>query len=66
MIGYAPSTAAEDRDSRFGAGAVMLAVDELALRVTKNDSAKALSRHDPVQPMERRSPSSVTDGDADH
>jgi hypothetical protein len=26
----------------------MLAVDELALRVAKNDSATALSRHDPV------------------
>jgi hypothetical protein len=61
MIGYAPSTAAEDQGSRFGAGAVMLAVDELALRVAKNDSATALSRHDPVRPMERRSPSSVTD-----
>jgi hypothetical protein len=28
----------------------MLAVDELALRVAKNDSATALSRHDPVRP----------------
>ena len=35
----------------------MLAVDELALRVAKNDSATALSRHDPVRPTERRSPS---------
>jgi hypothetical protein len=59
--------AAEDRGSRFGAGAgaVMLAVDELALRVASNDSATALSRHDPMQPIERRSPSSVTDGHAD-
>jgi hypothetical protein len=39
----------------------MLAVDELALRAAKNDSATALSRHDPMQPMERRSPSSVTE-----
>jgi hypothetical protein len=61
MIGYAPSTAAEDRGSRFGADAVMLAVDELALRVANGDSATALSRHDPMQPMERRSPSSVTE-----
>jgi hypothetical protein len=39
----------------------MLAVDELALRVAKNDSATAFSRHDPVLPMEWRSPGSVTD-----
>jgi hypothetical protein len=31
MIGYTLSTAAEDRGSRCGAGAVMLAVDELDL-----------------------------------
>jgi hypothetical protein len=64
MIGYAPSTAAEDPGSRSGAGAVMLAVDVLALRVVRNDSATALSRHDPMLPMECRSPSSVTDGHA--
>ena len=39
----------------------MLAVDELALRVANGDSATALSRHDPMHPMERRSPSSVTE-----
>jgi hypothetical protein len=27
------------------------------LRVAKKDSATALSKHDPVRPMERRSPS---------
>ena len=48
MIGNALSTAAEDRGSRFGAGALMLAVDELALRVANGDSATALSRHDPM------------------
>ena len=63
MIGYAPSTAAEDRGSRFERVG-NLAVDELALRVAKNDSATALSRHDPMLPMECRSPSSVTDGHA--
>jgi hypothetical protein len=31
MIGYTLSTAAENRGSRFGTGAVMLAVDELDL-----------------------------------
>jgi hypothetical protein len=39
----------------------MLAFDELDLRAAKNDSATALSRHDPVRPMERPSPSSVID-----
>jgi hypothetical protein len=42
MIGYALSTAAEDRGSRFGAGAVMLTVDELALRMANNDFATVL------------------------
>jgi hypothetical protein len=42
----------------------MLAVDELALRVANKNLATALSRHEPMQPMERRRPSSVTDVDA--
>ena len=57
MIGYAPSTAAEDGGSRSGAGAVMLAVDELALRVANGDSATAFVQARSRGPMERRSPS---------
>jgi hypothetical protein len=42
---------------RLGAGAVVAAVDQLDLEGGKNDSATALSRQEPVRPMDRRSPS---------
>jgi hypothetical protein len=61
MIGNALSTAAEDRGSRPGGCAVVLAVDELALRVANNDSATVLISARLNGPMERPSPSSVTD-----
>jgi hypothetical protein len=48
-------------EARFGAGAVMLAVDELGLRVANGDSATALSRHEPNAAHGTPQPSSVTD-----
>jgi hypothetical protein len=61
MIGYALFTAADDPGSRFGAGAVMLAFDGLDLEGGEERLGDGVIRHDPVRPMERPSPGSVTD-----
>jgi hypothetical protein len=56
-MGYTLSAAAEDRGSRFGAGAVMLAVDELDLEGDENGSAMAFIQARPNAAHGRRSPS---------
>jgi len=52
-----PGDPTEDRDAGLGAGAVVGPVDQLTLREANQASATALSKHDPVRLIERRSPS---------
>jgi hypothetical protein len=60
-MGYTLSAAAEDRGSRFGAGAVMLAVDELDLEGDENGSAMAFIQARPNAAPWTPQPQPVTD-----
>jgi hypothetical protein len=52
-----PGDPGEDRGAGLGPSAVVSAVDQLDLEEANQLSATALSRHEPVRLIERRSPS---------